>query len=269
MRRRNALGDAAGADVAAQQAALAQVEAGLPPLRQQLDVQRHLLTALAGRLPSHEIEQKFDLASLSLPQDIPVSLPSKLVAQRPDIRSAEAQLHAATAQVGVAIANMLPQITLDANIGTIATQANELFQPGNGFWTVGGDFLQPIFQGGALLHKTRAARANLEQAAAQYRSTVIQAFQNVADTLKALQNDAEALRASVAAEKAAADSLAIARKQQLLGDISYLALLNAEQTYQQAVISRVRAHASRYSDTAALFQALGGGWWNRSDPQPL
>ena len=263
--RRLALGDVAGADVAAQEAALAQAEATLPPLRKQLAQQRDLLTALAGRLPSDEIDQKFDLASLELPQDLPVSLPSKLVEQRPDIRSAEGQLHAASAQVGVAIANMLPEITLTGNIGTVATQANELFQPYNGFWMLAGGLTQPIFQGGTLLHKTRAARANLEQAAAQYRSTVIQAFQNVADTLRALRSDADAVVANLAAERAAADSLSIVRRQQQLGDVSYLALLNAQQTYQQAVINLVQAKANRYADTAALFQALGGGWWNRDD----
>jgi len=269
LRHRLGLGDVAGADVAAQEAALAQAEATLPPLRKQLAQQRDLLTALAGRLPSEEVAQKFDLASLQLPQDLPVSLPSKLVEQRPDIQAAQANLHAASAQVGVAIANMLPQITLSANIGTVATQANELFQPFNGFWTLAGGFAQPIFEGGSLLHKTRAARANLEQEAAQYRSTVITAFQNVADTLHALQNDADALKASLAAERAAAESLAIARKQLQLGDISYLALLNAEQTYQQAAINLAQARANRYADTAALFQALGGGWWNRHDDLKL
>jgi NodT family efflux transporter outer membrane factor (OMF) lipoprotein len=264
-RRRLALGDVAGADVAAQEAALGQAESALPQLRKQLAQQRDLLTALAGRLPSEEVSQTFDLATLDLPSELPVSLPSKLVEQRPDIKSAEGQLHAASAQVGVAIANMLPQITLSANVGTIATQANQLFMPGNGFWQLAGNIAQPIFQGGQLLHKTRAARANLEQAAEQYRSTVITAFQNVADSLRALQNDAEAVRSNLAAEQAAANSLGIARRQQELGDISYLALLNAEQAYQQAVINLVQARASRYADTAALFQALGGGWWNRQD----
>jgi outer membrane protein TolC len=160
---------------------------------------------------------------------------------------------------------MLPQITLSANIGTVATQASQLFQPYNGFWTLAGGFAQPIFEGGQLLHKTRAARANLDQASAQYRSTVITAFQNVADTLRALQNDADSVKANLAAERAAADSLAISLKLQKLGSISYLTALNAQQAYQQAVIALVQAQASRYADTAALFQALGGGWWNRQD----
>jgi NodT family efflux transporter outer membrane factor (OMF) lipoprotein len=264
-RRRLALGDVAGADVAAQETALDQAVATLPVLKKQLAQQRDLLTALVGRLPSEEPGETFDLAGLELPRDLPLSLPSKLVEQRPDIRSAEGQLHAASAQVGVAISNMLPQITLSANIGTVATQANQLFMPNNGFWTLAGGFAQPIFQGGELLHKTRAARANLDQAAAQYRSTVITAFQNVADTLRALQNDAEAVKANLAAERAADDSLAIALKMQTLGNSSYLTVLNAQQAYQQAVINLVQARANRYADTAALFQALGGGWWNRSD----
>jgi NodT family efflux transporter outer membrane factor (OMF) lipoprotein len=268
LRRRLALGDVAGADVAAQETALAQAVATLPVLKKQLAQQRDLLTALVGRLPSDEPAETFDLAGLELPRDLPLSLPSKLIEQRPDIRSAEGQLHAASAQVGVAISNMLPQITLSANIGTVATQANQLFMPGNGFWTLAGGFVQPIFQGGELLHKTRAARANLDQAAAQYRSTVITAFQNVADTLRALQNDADALKASLAAERAAADSLAISTKLQKLGAISYLTALNAQQAYQQAVINLVQAQANRYADTAALFQALGGGWWNRNDAKP-
>jgi len=269
LRRRLALGDVAGADVAAQETALAQAVATLPVLKKQLEQQRDLLTALVGRLPSDQPVETFDLAGLDLPQDLPLSLPSKLVEQRPDIRSAEGQLHAASAQVGVAISNMLPQITLSANIGTVATQAGELFQPGNGFWTLAGGFAQPIFEGGQLLHKTRAARANLDQAAAQYRSTVITAFQNVADTLRALHNDADALKANLAAERAAADSLEISLKMQKLGAISYLTALNAQQAYQQAVINLVQAQANRYADTAALFQALGGGWWNRHDADPV
>ncbi len=262
------LGQIAGADLAAQKAVLAQAQAQLPPLRKQLAIQRDLLTALIGRYPSQEPAAEFDLASLTLPKELPVSLPAKLVEQRPDIRSAEAQLHAASAQVGVAIANMLPQISLTGNIGSTAISANELFQSGNGFWQISGSLTQPIFEGGALYHKTLAARAAFDQAASQYQSTVIQAFQNVADALRALQHDADTLKAQSAAEQAALESFSIARKQLTLGSIGYIGLLNAEQIYQQAVINRVQAQASRYADTAALFQALGGGWWNRTDSAP-
>lgn len=268
LRRQFALGQVADADVAAQEAALSLAEGTLPPLEKQLGQQRDLLTVLAGRLSSEEVTQTFDLASLQLPEDLPVTLPSKLVEQRPDIRTAEENLHAASAQVGVAIANMLPNITLSANNGTSATQIGALFAPGNGYWTLASSITQPIFEGGTLLHKTRAARALLEQAAAQYRSTVDTAFQNVADALLALQSDAKALTANVATERAAARTLDITRQQLELGQVAYLALLNAEETYQQAVINRVQAQAQRYADTAALFQALGGGWWNRSDVAP-
>jgi NodT family efflux transporter outer membrane factor (OMF) lipoprotein len=258
------LGAIAMADVVAQEATLAQAQATLPPLNKQLAQQRDLLAALAGRIPSAEPDETFELAALELPLDLPVSLPSRLVEQRPDVRSAEEQLHAASAEVGVAIANQLPQITLSATGGSSATQMSQLFTSGTGFWSVAGNFLQPLFDGGTLLHRKRAADAALEQAAAQYRGTVITAFQNVADVLHALYYDAEALEAAVRAERAAESSLDIARHALQLGSISYLSLLNAEQTYQQTVIALAQARANRYADTAALFQALGGGWWNQS-----
>jgi NodT family efflux transporter outer membrane factor (OMF) lipoprotein len=264
-RRQYELGAIAMTDVVAQEATLAQLQATRPALQKQLAQQRDLLARLAGRFPSEEPVQRFELAALSLPQQLPVSLPSMLVEQRPDVRAAEAQLHAASAQVGVAIANMLPQITLSAGGGTSATQISQWFSPGNQFWSLGASLTQTLFDGGTLLHRKRAAEAALDQAGAQYRGTVLTAFQNVADTLRALQYDADVLKAQVAAEHAASESLAIARKALALGSISYLSLLNAEQTYQQTLISLVQAKANRYADTAALFQALGGGWWNRSD----
>jgi len=259
------LGAIAEANVVAQRALLAQTQATLAPLEKQLAQQRDLLTALAGRFPSQEVAEKFDFAELQLPTELPVSLPSKLVEQRPDVRAAEAQLHAASAQIGVATANMLPQFMLTAGAGGISTELSTLFGSGNGFWGLAAGVTQPIFQGGTLLHRKRAAEAAYDQTAAQYRSTVITAFQNVTDTLRALQYDAEALKAASEAERAARESLDIAREQVRLGDISYLALLGAEQTYQQAVVGLVQAQANRYADTVALFQALGGGWWNRSD----
>jgi NodT family efflux transporter outer membrane factor (OMF) lipoprotein len=264
-RRQFELGAIPGADVAAQEATLAQTEATLPALQKQLAQQRDLLSRLVGRFPSEELAEQFDLGSLQLPQELPVSLPSKLVERRPDVRSAEANLHAASAQLGVAIANMLPQITLTGNVGSASTQFRQLFTSFTGFWGVAGGVLQPLFDGGTLLHRKRAADAALEQAAAQYRATVLTAFQNVADALHALELDAEAVKATLRAERAAAESLAIARRTMELGAISYLPLLNAEQTYQQSVISLAQARAIRYADTVALFAALGGGWWNRSD----
>jgi NodT family efflux transporter outer membrane factor (OMF) lipoprotein len=264
-RRQYELGAIAMADVVAQEAALAQTQATLLPLRKQLAQQRDLLARLVGRFPSEEPVETFELSTLELPQDLPVSLPSQLVEQRPDIRSAEAQLHAASAQVGVAIANMLPQITLSAGIGSTAVQMSKLFTSNSEFWNATGSFTQTILAGGTLLHRKRAAVAALDQSAAQYRSTVLTAFQNVADTLRVLEYDADAVRAQAAAERAAAKSLQIAREALALGAISYLSLLNAQMTYEQAVVNLAQAQGNRYADTAALFQALGGGWWNRSD----
>jgi NodT family efflux transporter outer membrane factor (OMF) lipoprotein len=268
LRRQFELGYVARIDVAAQETALAQVEQTLPPLRRQLEQTRDLLTALAGRFPNDELPETFELSALHLPQDLPLSLPSKLVEQRPDVRAAEEQMHAASAQIGVAIANMLPQFTISAAKGGAATEFSQMFANGNPFWSVAGNVTQTLFAGGTLLHRKRAAEAAFEQAAAQYRSTVITAFQNVADTLYALQSDADGLKAAVAAERAAKLSLDLTLKQQKIGYVNYLALLSAQQAYQQTVIARAQAHASRFADTAALFQALGGGWWNRSNTTP-
>ena len=185
-------------------------------------------------------------------------MPSRLIERRPDVRAAEAELHAATAQVGVAIANMLPQITITGDIGSTAPVFAELFKPGTGFWTIGASASQTLFEGGTLIHRKRAADAALTQASAQYRLAVLTAFQNVADALHALDADADALQAASRAEQSAQKSLGVARHQLELGSVTYLALLNAEQTYQQAEISLVQARANRYADTAALFQALGG-----------
>jgi len=265
LRRQFALGQVAGSDVAAQEAALAQAQQALPPLQKQLAQQRDLLTALAGRFPSQEVAEHFDLAGLQLPLDLPVSLPARLIDQRPDVRAAEASLHSASADIGVAVAARLPQITLTGNIGNSANIASDLFKPGTNFWTISGGLAAPIFDFGTLLHKQRAAQAAFDQAAAQYQSTVLTAFQNVADSLRALQSDADALTAAVASERAADRSLSITRRQLELGQVAYLSLLNAETTYQQARLALVMAEANRLSDTAALFQALGGGWWNRSD----
>ncbi|MDE2467059.1 MAG: efflux transporter outer membrane subunit, partial [Alphaproteobacteria bacterium] len=205
---------------------------------------------------------RISLSSLSLPGELPVSLPSRLVRQRPDIRQAEANLHAASAQVGIAIANMLPNIELTANAGNAAIGFGKLFTPGTDFWDLGASLTAPIFQGGTLLHQERAARAAYKEAAAQYRSTVLTAFENVADTLAALKQDADALTASAAAEQAAKTTLILITRQQEDGYANTLALLNAEQVYQQSQINLVEAEANRFADTAALFQALGGGWWN-------
>jgi NodT family efflux transporter outer membrane factor (OMF) lipoprotein len=257
------LGKVSQADTAIQEAALAQAEHMLPTLQKQLAISRDQLSALLGRLPSDEPSEIFEFSSLHLPEELPLSLPAKLVEQRPDIRAAQEILHSASARVGVAVANRLPNITIDASGGSAALALGKLFANGNGFWSLAGGITQPIFEGGTLLHKERAARATLDQAAAEYRTTVINAFQNVADTLHALQSDAQSLKAASHAEHAAKHSIEIVRKQFSVGSVAYLSVLSAEQTYLQAVINRVQAQASRFADTTALFQALGGGWWNR------
>jgi NodT family efflux transporter outer membrane factor (OMF) lipoprotein len=260
-------GYASRLDLAAQESQLAQAAATLPPLLKQAAQLHDQLAALAGRYPSEEADEKFALSTLQLPQDLPVSLPSKLVAQRPDVLQAEANLHDASAKIGIATANRLPNIMLTANAGSEAAAMNQLFTSGTGFWTLGANLTAPIFEGGALLHQERAAKAAYDQAAAQYRSTVLTAFQNVADTLTALEQDAEALKAAAIAADAAKVTLDLAERQFQDGYAGNLALLNAEQAYQQARIGLVLAQANRFTDSAALFQALGGGWWHRTDLQ--
>jgi NodT family efflux transporter outer membrane factor (OMF) lipoprotein len=260
-----AKGYAGQADVAAQQSQLAQTEAGLPPLLAALAQQRNLLAVLTGRFPGQGPQASFDLATLSLPQDLPVSLPAALVAQRPDVLQAQATLHAASAQVGIAAASRLPSFQLTADAGSNAAVIGQVFNAGTGFWSLGAAATAPLFQGGALLHQERAAKAAYTQAAEQYRGTVLTACQNVADTLAALDQDAQTLKASAAAEAAAAQSLAFSQQQWKAGYAGYLTVLAAEQAYQTARIAVIQARASRYLDTVALFQALGGGWWRRAD----
>jgi NodT family efflux transporter outer membrane factor (OMF) lipoprotein len=256
-------GYAAGPDVAAQETLLAQLEASLPPLIKQREQQDHLIAVLTGRFPSQEPDHRFTLSSLTLPSDLPLSLPSTIVAQRPDVLQAEANMHSASAQIGVATANRLPNITLSANAGSNALAIGQLFGPGTGFWNIGAALLAPIFDGGTLLHQQRGARAAYQQAAEQYRGTVLTAFQNVADTLSALEHDAEALKSTAAAANAAKTSFDLSRLRYKDGYDSYLAVLIAEQAYQQQRLSLVQAQAARFVDTAALFQALGGGWWHQ------
>jgi len=265
LRAQYAKGYASEVDVAAQESQLAQVAATLPPLLKQLSQQRDLLAVLAGGFPDKDLPEKFELSNLQLPQELPVSLPSQLVEQRPDVRQAEENLHNASALIGVARANRLPSFALTGDIGSMALAFSSIFTAGNGFRDVGASVTQPIFQGGTLMHRERAARAAYVQAEEQYRSTVLTAFQNVADTLNALQQDADGLKAAAAAKDAAALTLELAKKQFQSGYANYLALLSAEQAYQQAVINLAQAQANRYADTAVLFHALGGGWWNRPD----
>lgn len=260
------LGAISQADVLSQQAAVAQTKATLPVFEKLLAATRNHLSILLGRFPSEGAIDTFELASLTLPQDIPVSLPSKLVEQSPDIRAAEAQLHQASAEVGVATANMLPQITLSASYGGEATTAASLFSSPNIAWSLGASVVQAIFHGGSLWHARSAAKAAYDKAFAQYRGTVLAAFEDVANSLRALQSDAEALTADLAAERAAAGRLRLTHEQFQAGAVAYLSVLDAERTYQQARITLVQAQAARFADTAALFHALGGGWWNKPAP---
>jgi NodT family efflux transporter outer membrane factor (OMF) lipoprotein len=250
-------------DVALQEQQLAQAKALLPPLEKQFEQNRDLMRALAGNLPDQDVVETFELASLQLPSPLPVSLPSKIIEQRPDIRAAEEQLHAANAQVGVAVAAMLPQFTITGTAGGTATQFAQMFRHGGPFWSLIGDVSQPVFAGGTLWHTKRAADEALRQAAAQYQTTVLQAYQNVADTLHAILSDADALATAVESERAAKVTLDLTQQRMQSGYSDYLTELAAEMAYQQAVLSRVQAQATRLGDTAALYQALGGGWWNR------
>ena len=269
LREQFTLGYANRSDVAVQEANLAQVQATLPPLRKQLAIQRDLLSALLGVPPSYEPPEIFKLTELRLPVDLPVSLPSQLIEQRPDVRSAEEQLRSASALVGVAIANQLPNFTLTANRGYTALDLaalSQYFSHFNLFWTVAGNATQTVFDGFTLLHQKLAAEAAYDQAAWNYRTAVIGALQNVADALRVIQNDADALKAVRAWERAAKISLDLAQQQFQSGNINILLLLTQEIAYQQAAIALVQAQAARLSDTAALYQALGGGWWNRVEP---
>jgi NodT family efflux transporter outer membrane factor (OMF) lipoprotein len=259
------LGTASDLDILSQQALEAQTAQSLPPLQKQLGQTRDALTALLGRLPSQEPLETFQLADLTLPTELPVSLPSKLIEQRPDVREAEENMHMASAAVGVAITDLLPQFAINADLGSSALSLGKLFTPYTGFWDAGASLTQTLFDAGALIHKKRAADAALDQAAAQYRAAVILACQNVADTLRALNSDADALKASAEAERAAKKSFDLAEKQRALGTISLVAVLNAEQAYNSSALALIQARANRYADTAALLQALGGGWWNRKE----
>jgi NodT family efflux transporter outer membrane factor (OMF) lipoprotein len=259
-------GSVALPDVLAQKAQLAQTRASLPPLQKQLGQTRHLLAVLVGAFPEEAGELPvFNLDDLHLPEELPVSLPSDLVHQRPDIRASEAMLHEASALIGVATANLYPQITLNGSFGTNATRIQDLFKNNSIVWSIGGSLLEPVFRGGALKAERRAAIAYYDQAMALYRETVLQAFKDVADVLRALDDDSRTLAAQAEAEAASRDSLNITEKRFRFGAVSYLSLINAQRQYQESHIALVQAQAARFADTAALFQALGGGWEGHGD----
>lgn len=264
LREQFRLGYAMGIDVAAQEAALAQARLALPPLEKQFEQTRDLIRALVDNLPNEDVPETFTLDSLTLPTQIPVSLPAKLIEQRPDVRAAELQLRSANAQVGVALAAMLPQFNITGAYGGTATEFQQMFASGGPFWSLIASTTQPLFRGGTLLHQKRAAEQALRASAAQYSNVVISAYQNVADTLQAALSDADALAAADAAEKAAGKTLDLTQRQMQAGYVNYLTLLNAQTAYSQAVLTRIQAQVNRLGDTVALFQALGGGWWNRT-----
>ncbi|NVN92767.1 MAG: efflux transporter outer membrane subunit [Desulfuromonadales bacterium] len=257
------LGGAARSEVLTQQTQLAQVRVTLPQLEKELAQTRNQLAVYAGKFPSEASLPEFRLEGLSLPQELPLTLPSLLARQRPDIRAAEELLHAANAQIGVATANLFPQITLSGDIGAQAATLGKLFSSGTPIWSLGAGLLQPVFRGGELTAKRRAAIAAHDQAVAQYREVVLQSFRNVADVLQALDSDAAGLRAQAETERAARETLELTQRQFEIGSTNYLLLLSAQRQHQQARIGLILARAARLADSAALFQALGGGWWNR------
>ncbi len=252
------------AEVALQEAVLAQTDASLPVLRKQLALQRNQLTALLGRLPNQAPADTFELAALALPATLPLSLPAQLVSQRPDVRAAQAQLHAANALIGVATANRLPALTLSGNVGSTAATLAALLSPGTAFWALGAGLTQPLFDGGALKHRERAAELLYAQAGAQYQGVVVNAFQNVADALQAIDHDTRGFEAAQRFVQSAEKALSAAQARLKAGDVTLTEVLAAQLLVGQARVALVQARANRYVDTTALFQALGGGWWNRA-----
>ncbi len=263
-----AQGQVSQLDVATQEALVAQTEATLPPLRKALDQNRDSLIVLSGHLPGQGLPERFEFTELKLPRNLPVSLPSNLIAQRPDVRAAEENMHAACALVGVAIANRLPQFSIEGDIGHQGTQFRNLFSnnPAFYFYTGIANASQTIFDGFTLQQRQRAAEAGFDQVAAQYRLAVLTAFQNVADALYAIRHDTAGLQKALLAETAAAKTLRLTRLQLNEGAVSAQVLLSAQTTYLQASLTVILAQANRYSDTVGLFQALGGGWWNKLAP---
>lgn len=249
-------------DVRSQRTAVAQIEATLPPLEQQADAAHDQLALLMGESPARARIQDISLETLRLPEEMPVSLPSDLVKQRPDIRAAEALLHQASANVGVAAANQYPQILLTGSGGGLGTS----FVTGGDIWNVGAALTQPIFNGGALRAEERKAQAEYDEARGVYRQTVLEAFREVADTLYAIQHDAEALQARAEAAGEADAAYRIALRRWDAGGISHLNLLDAQRQQLQTGLDRTNSAANRFVDTATLLQALGGGWWNHPLP---
>jgi len=245
----------------AQQTALAQTQTLLPSLQKALAQNRHFLAALLGKYPSGNDLPQIRLDELSLPQELPLTLPSTLTQRRPDVRAAEATLHQANAQIGVATANLYPKLSLSGSYATEATRIADLFSAGTSVWGLAAGLTQPLFRAGELRARKRAAVAEFNQAAALYRQSVLSAFRDVADAMLAIEADSRALHLQQQAEKYSAETLALVREQHRQGAVSYLALLDAQNRYQLSRIELIRARATLFSDSAALIYALGGGWW--------
>jgi NodT family efflux transporter outer membrane factor (OMF) lipoprotein len=267
MSQRLAAGGISTLDLKNQSTLVAQSEAALPSLQQQMAQVSHQLAVYLGKAPGEIEVSPLDLNSLTLPEQLPLSLPSALARQRPDIRAAEATLHQASAQVGVATAGLYPQLTLSSSAGVEQTHISDIANSLN-VWSFGLKLMQPLFHGGELRAKKRSAVAAYDAAAAGYQQTVLQALQQVADSLRALEHDAQALQARTQAAENAKSSLAITQQQYQVGGVSHLSLLDAQRQSMQNDLDRTVAQAARYSDTAALLQALGGGWWNASASMP-
>ncbi|MBA2960548.1 MULTISPECIES: efflux transporter outer membrane subunit [Ramlibacter] len=263
--RMEELGGAARLDVLAQQRELAQARATLPDLRRDLERMRHRLAVYAGLPPAAPDLPVFRLSELQLPDPLPLSLPSQLARQRPDIRAAEAVLARAGAQVGVATAHLYPQLTLSAQLGTLSTSGDGLFGAGTGFSILGASLVQPLFRGGELQARRRAAIAAYEQAGAAYQEAVLQGFQNVADALRALEADAARFSERTDAVGRARGYCDILAARLQAGGVSQAALLEATRHYHRALQEQAQAAADRYADSAALLQALGGGWWQQAE----
>ena len=263
--RQAQLGAVARSAVLQQRTLVAQTQAQLPALDKQLAQTRHQLAVLVGRLPGDGGLPEFRMDALTLPRELPLSVPSALVRQRPDVRASEALLHQASAGIGVATAALYPQITLSGAVDRQSLKLDKLFSMGTTGWSLIGGLTQPIFNGGALHARKRAAVAAYDAANAQYQETVLNAFLSVANALRAIDIDAEGLRTQAQAESLAKESLNLVEQQYRLGAASYLASLDAQRTWLQTRVALAQARATRLADTAVLFQALGGGWWNAPD----
>jgi len=258
--RRLSLGGVAQVDAFSQRTLVAQTDATLPPLAQQAAQMRHRLSVLLDREPGAGLPALPPLDALHLPDPLPVSLPSTLAQRRPDIRAAEAMWHEASANVGVATANLFPRITLSAGLGSETTGFRNLLGAGSSIWNLGAGLTQPIFHGGTLRAKQREAEAAYDAAGAAYKQAVLQGLQEVADALHAVNNDAQALQARALATDQAQQTLRAAEARHAAGGISTLTLLDAQRQVDQATLQQVQSRADRLLDSAALMQALGGGW---------